>query len=228
MTASIPGAVTQPLGKTTLVTRADVPVVLSANRTTDCRTALTRGLKEYLEQLDVIALGGRQVKFKKVLETWGEPETPSEMPSAVVYSLDAGIYEASNFKPVVSARDRLPDGSYLLKYSEYATSLMVETWINDPKARIDFVAALEDAFDPVDFMGGFRLDLPHYYGARAEFVLQKSAYADNQDDAMHRHRIAQFTLTGRVSKLKPMSYPIAKPKARIEVVENNFDPSLLR
>lgn len=229
MTTPATEPVRPPQGATRLLLNAAEKTDFSAVRETDCRTALTRGLKEYVEQLSGIAPGGREVVFKQVLQTWAEPETPSRFPSAVVYGTVDGTYDASRFTPGVNAKHRIPapDGRYLMQMAEYVTDLSLEVWCTDPAERADFAMFLEDALNPTDFMYGFRLVLPHYFNARASFEMKALAYADTEEEAKRRYRRAVFTLEGRVPLIKLVGFPLAKPEKRLDVVDSssgNPDP----
>lgn len=199
MAATDPRLVLPPAGGTALVTRPGVAEVLTTRAETDCRTALTRGLKEYAEQLVIDWPGGRQSRFVRVLDTWAAPEDFAEFPAAVLDAFGPGTYEAHNLAPqtmFVQGTQRLA----LRKASEYSVQLRLAAWSNDPQERMALVAMLERAFDPVDWMTGFLLDLPHYHGARGHFLKLDSDYADGVTDAHRRVRVATFTLQASVSQ----------------------------
>lgn len=204
-----------------LVTSPSGTITLTSNRETDCRTALTRGVADYLRSMSIDMPRGRQLAFKKVLNTWAEPESPAEYPSAIVYSTGQGTYDASRFTPGVSNRCKLPepDGRYFVELADFVLDLTVELWTTDPNERVGLVKMVEDAFNPVDFMYGFRMDLPHYYGARASYEMKALSYVESEDDSARRYRRAMFTLGGRVPLIKLVEFPTAKPKARVEVFE---------
>ena len=227
MTVAVQGALLPPAGKTRLVVSQETPTSWTVNHETDCRSALVRGLKEYLESMSTVTPGGRKIQFKKVVETWAEPEDPSEYPSAVVSPEGTGEYDASSFTPVLQVKDRLPapdDTRSLLKLSEFTTNLILEVWTSDPRERQAFSAMLEDALNPVDFMHGFRLDLPFYYGQRAEYSLISSVYVDGEEDAIRRHRKLRFTLTGQISQVRVVGYPAAQPRAQLSAIGPNVIP----
>ena len=211
-----------PQGLTRLLLDPAEKTEFTANKETDCRTALTRGLKEYIEQMRGAAPGGREIIFKQVLQTWAEPELPARYPSAIVYGMVEGTYDASRFTPGVSAGHRIPepDGRFLMQMAEYVADLTLEVWCTDPNERMDFAMFLEDALNPTDFMYGFRLVLPHYFNARASFEMKALAYADTEEEAKRRYRRAVFTLEGRVPLIKLVGIPLAIPQHRLDVVES--------
>lgn len=207
--------------KATLVVDTDVQrQAPSLVRETDTRTALTRGVSEYLAQLVFEAQGGRQLRFDKVLSTWAEPEDNARFPRATVYADDAGIYDASNFTPQPpNTGNQIPGtNKYLVKAAEFTLEVKVEIWANDPTARREIVAGMESAFNPVDWMYGFMLDLPFYYGERAVFELKSMRYLDTEEDAMRRYRKAVFILSGQVSSVNVFEYPAAKPFFRLDAI----------
>jgi len=204
------GAIGMPSSSVRVVLAADDEGTgLTAHQETDCRTALTRGLAAYVAPLSIQLPGGRALRFKQVLGEWAEPEVPSRFPSAVVYAVGSGTYDADSFTPRVNERNRLatPDGRYLLRLAEFVIELQVAVWCTDPTERQGMVALLEQALNPTDFMYGFRLDLPHYFNARASFEMKGMEYRDSEEDAIKRRRIAVFTLEGRVPLMKIVSVP---------------------
>lgn len=191
------------IGKARLVTDPS-PGVLTAYREGDARTALTRGLAEYLESIVVNAMGGRQLRFKQVLRSWAEPEQESKYPSAIVYSQVPGTYDASRFTPGVAAKNRiaLPDGRYVVALAEYVQNLTVEIWCTDPSERSELVTAVELAMNPLDFMYGLLLELPYYYNQRAVYEMLDMRYLDSEEDAMRRYRKAAFSVTAQIPLIR--------------------------
>jgi hypothetical protein len=211
-----------PARPTRLITDPDDRQVLSVNRETDCRTALTRGLKEYLEQLSIEMPGGRQLRFREVKETWAEPVEPAVYPSATVYAVGEGDYDWTVMAPrvarVSTARASGPASDRVLLFvAEYVLDITVEIWCTDPKERMALVAMCEDAFDPVDFMVGFRLELPHYHNIRATYEKKDMAYQDFESNAKQRWRVARFTVNGKVAQVR-LSTPIPNARPRIDLV----------
>ena len=174
--------------------------VFSNHRETDTRTALTRGLAEYLETLTIDWVGGRQSRFVKVFQTWAEPESMIDYPSAVVYASESGNYEDSVLSPTTI---KIPDSSlYLREVAELKLPMTIEVWSNDPKERMALSAMLEDALDPHEFMTGLRLELPHYHNQRATYEKMSMTYEDAPDTAQRRWRKAVFSVTGHITQLR--------------------------
>ena len=70
---------------TALVSDPDTREAITARRETDARTALTRGLADYLRDLSITWEAGREVTLLRVLEAWAQPEELSKFPSAAIY-----------------------------------------------------------------------------------------------------------------------------------------------
>lgn len=189
-----------PQGKTRLVLPGDMQV-LSGIQETDVRTALTRGIKEYIEQLDITFVGGTYSRFQKVFQTWSEPEDPAQYPGACVYSTMPGDFDASAFSPRLAAASTLGPNQYLRKSSEYVLELIVDVYATSPQERMALSVLLERAFNPTDDMYGFWLELPHYFNARATFSLETSEYVDDIANAQARRRRVLLGLTATVPVL---------------------------
>ena len=208
-----------PVGETTLVLEPGVEPIITA-RCDDCdaKTALARGLAEYAGSLSAQSQG-RPVRFRKVFEAWPQSEERVEFPSAVVLMPMPGEYVSRGLSPVISAADQFgePDGRYLVCQSEMNIEARLAIWTDDPPSRAALSKMLEDAFAPVDWMAGFQLDLPHYYGARSVWEMKSSSIEDSEENAARRHRIAAFVLRGRVPVLRIASPPEFKPRAEVGV-----------
>lgn len=206
-----------------ILDEGDVGTGYTANQECDCRTALTRGVAAYIAPLSILMPGGRELRFKQVLGEWSEAEMPSKFPSAVVYAVGSGTYDADAFTPRINEQNKLaaPDGRYMMRFAEFVLEMQVAVWCTDSAERMGLVALLEQAFNPTSFMYGFRLDLPWYFNARASFELKGLEYRDSEEDAMKRRRIAVFTLEGRVPLMRVVSVPIMAtgPKYVLTVVE---------
>lgn len=198
-------------GSTSLILDPETGPVYTANRETDSRTAVMRGMAEYLETMSY-SQEGVPYSFQKVFQNWAEPEDISIFPSAAVYALEEGKYDSSKFSPVVDPSMQLPepDGRYVTMPTELMQEFIVEIWANPPNARGVLVQMLEDASNPVDWMYGFRLALPHYYGAIATYELLGVSYEDNELAAQQRFRKAAL----RYSAVMPVIQLLDRPKLR--------------
>jgi hypothetical protein len=192
---------------------------LTANRETDARTALTRGLAEYIATLQIEAPGGRHQAFAQVFDTWPEQEEIASYPSAAVYAVDLASYDASQFTPSVGSKVAVTGGQFLLAGTEFVLPILLDVWAQDPEQRQILVAMIEDAFVPVDWRYGPLLELPHYFGARGAYELMQGGYIDDEIKSQQRVRRAHFQVTGRVRMHRIATFAEAKPQARIAVSE---------
>ena len=195
----------------------------TGNKETDTRSALTRGLAEYMSDLVVESPSGRQLRFQEVFSSWAEPEDGARYPSAIAYTTTNGTYEAKALSPSVAPNCKIPepDGRYLVSPSDYVDDVVVEIWATDPEERMILVGALEDAFNPFTGQYGFTLGLPHYHNVRATFEPLQMGYMDSETDATQRSRRAMFTLNGRLPLIKLASFPGAKPRPDVVAVGPN-------
>lgn len=191
-----------------LITRPSQQQVLTGNRETDARTALKRGLKNYLESLSFTAFGGREVSFNKVFDVWADHEEKAVFPSAIVHSVGEGTYDAAGLTPSIDSKCVTNDGAFLVKWAEYALNLRLEIWANDPEERIALMMMLEDALNPVDWMAGAKIELPHYHNQFAIYELKSSLFPDSETNVLSRTRLAYLTVTGQVSVVRCTSLPL--------------------
>jgi hypothetical protein len=181
---------------------------LTANQETDARTALTRGMKEYLESLATVSFGAtpRAFTFKRVFDTWPESEDKIQFPSAAVLGVGAGSYDASSFTPGAAVQVL---GGTLLKLSELTQPIEITVWNTDGVQRASATMLLESALSPVNFMYGVRLELPHYFNARATYEPVAVDYDDSPEDALRRYRRTRVRLSATVPVIKSVSLPLA-------------------
>ncbi len=204
-----------PAGGTRLIVEAMDKESLTSHRETDTRTATTRGMREYLEQLGLF-WAGRTLRFARVVEAWAEPEQSAAYPMAIVHAVgDAHPdREQARLTPRVT---QLGDGVAVAVVSEFASQITVEAWATDPVERAGLSAMLEDAFAPVEWMSGFRLELPHYHGARSTWEVTGTRYVDTADDAQRRLRRVQFDLAVTVPQIRVVGkLPLMQTRARVE------------
>lgn len=213
-----PDLVPVPDGRTRLVSRRRSPApVLTGNRECDAVTALKRGLREYLEQVS-LDFAGVRVRFERVLEQWAETEEVMRLPAAVIQARDEATYESTGFTPSV-VEVALPGlaSQYLVKYSEVIAPLVIEIHTSSPEERSQVSMLLEDALNPVEFMYGFQLDLPHYFNQRAVYEPVKTQQLDSEDAARRRWRPGSVFLTGQLSLYRVRSLPTLRPQLSVTV-----------
>lgn len=201
--------ITAPPGKTRLITQAGDLEVLSGIQLTDARTAMCRGVQEYLQTLSTPWVGGRDLRFEKVLHTWAQSEDPAVYPSACVYAPGPGTYDASSYTSALKNVDIGPN-QYLRKPCELMLDLIVEIYCTAPDERVAISAMMENALNPGDFMYGFLLELPHYFNTRAIYEPTSHEYADEAGDAKRRIRrlLIGITATMPVLQLRGFVAPI--------------------
>jgi hypothetical protein len=201
-----PPDIPPPVGGTTLVLRPGGSSPISLYRETDTRTAMTRGLKEYLEQLELPWPGGRTERFRQVFSTWAEPEDSTVYPSACVYSPEKNVYGGRGDQDApMSPQIFTVDDYQVARTTECVMRLSVDVWTQDPVQREIMCALLEDALWPVDWMAGFHLVLPHYHGVTASYLAVDSGYIDTEEDDARRYRKATFVVEARMAQLRVLN-----------------------
>lgn len=194
--------------RTTLVLTPAERVTYTPRVETDVRTAVTRGLAEYLETLGTEGIGrARTFRFARVLDTWAEAEEIGKFPSACVYAVGDLTYDASRMTPKVINEAKFTSPvtkktSYLAALSELSLELNVELYANDPVERMACVKLVEDGLNPVHWMYGARLVLPHYHGAHATYELMRCSYRDDSDGSQRRLRAASFSIQATCLQLR--------------------------
>jgi len=162
----------------------------------------------------MVADGGREVRFSKILEVYAEPEVPSTYPAAIIYASQPGEYDADAFTPQTIVLD---SGLVLRSVSEYVQPIDLEVWATDPKERMVLAMLLEDQLNPVEWMTGLLLELPHYFNSRASYEVNNMAYLDSSEDSQRRWRKAAFSITARVTQYRPLDRSLPRLKPRLDV-----------
>ena len=191
-----------PPGRTRLIKEAGDLQVFNTIQKTDARTAITRGLQEYLQTLEYVADGGRLMKFATVLNTWASAEDTAQYPGACVYAPGPATYDSSSFTNSLKAKGTNEANVYLRKPCEIQMDIIIEIYCTSTDQRHAISAMMELALNPTDFMYGFLLELPHYFNARAIFEPTSSEYVDDPVDAKQRKRRLLFGLTGTMPVLQ--------------------------
>lgn len=212
-------------GGTRLVTDPDRRSTPSLRRDCDAVTALKRGLREYLEQCSV-EVWGERVRFETVTDVWADPEDQSAYPGCSVQTSGEARYDGGRLTPklvpvAVGPELATDEGrrSYLVRYSEVAVSLVIELHTSAPEQRIACAMLLEDALNPVEWMSGFQLELPHYFNQRGVFEPVTSQMGDNMDDARRHYRPGSVILTGQIPMVRARSLPLLRPRLDLTVTE---------
>jgi len=194
---------------TTLVTDLSVPATRTIREETDSVWAMRRGLREYLAQAQKV-IAGQVVQFIEVFEEWATTEDVSiRYPSAAVLLADGlSTFDASDFSPRIHPDDKLPDGRYVVKTAEVSTDFIIEIHCSEPGDRVGVAMLMEETLNPVDFMYGFVLELPFYFGQRALFQTASFTATDTEASARHGVRPLLYRVSGSISVVRPRSYPV--------------------
>lgn len=173
--------------------------ILTYTRNADCQTALARSLAEYLESGVINWQGGRQIRFKKVIVQWAEPEIPAEWPSCAVLATSPADYDSSIPKTFyVDAAGKQAARSIGILTQNFT----VIVWATDPAERAGLTSMLEDMLEPFDWMSGVRLKVPAYYGVHATYLKRTVQFDDDSSAAQKRWRRAIFSIDGAIPQLK--------------------------
>lgn len=191
--------------------------ILTYTRTQDCQTALARSLAEYLEGGVIDWQGGRQLKFKKVVVQWAEPEMPSEWPSCAVLAVTPADYDSqipSTFYIDENARQAARGVGIL------SQNFQVIVWANDPVERAGLVSMLEDMLEPYDWMSGLRLKVPSYFNTHATYLKRSVQFDDDPTNAQRRWRRAIFSIDGSIVQLRLIGkVPAMVPIVQVDATE---------
>lgn len=213
---------------TILVSASSMEQKFTTNRECDAQQAMARGLADYVRPMSVIMPGGRELKFENVYDSYADLEATSTYPSAAVYTEEDASYGGGTESPITPqvhvideaqfARDG--NGDTLITASELVQEFLVDVWANDQEARTGLTMLLQDAFvNPLDWMTGFRLELPHYCGIRATFEVPDShRYIDTDTDKARRYYRVLFRIKGRVPVVRPKTYARLNSRARLDSV----------
>lgn len=197
-----------PIGQTRAILAPGDREALSTYCEEDVRTAIARGLREYLEQLE-IDWKGRPLRFVEVAQTWADNEQPAKFPAAVLVASEQLVYDRSNLSPQVI---RAASGEGLRLVCEGVQQFRLVIWANDKVERAGLVAMVETAMTPTTWMYGLRLELPFYFNARAVYEPLGVSYDDASDATQKRWRIATMAITG----VLPQIAFTPRPKAKVE------------
>jgi hypothetical protein len=181
-------------------------------RETDCRTALARGLREYIEDNHSIQwAAGKEVSFLNVLEIWGAPEFPAKFPSCVVNGAGDGTYVGNQLNPSLVECSDIP-GTYVRVRGDFEQTFDLIVWATDDVARMALTSHLESLLNPVDWMDGLRLELPFFFGARATYIATSPVYQDAEDSSSRKLRVGLIRVIANVGDILP---DVARPNVKV-------------
>lgn len=208
---------------TQLVREQSQPVPHVLNRECDAQKAVVRGLAEYLRGRK-LEINGAVLQLLAVREEWGVPAESAKYPSGGVKALGDYVYGNEERLPQVINDVTAQPGRFLVRSCEVDVELGLEVWARNPEERAQLGILLEEAFYPVDWMSGFRLWLPHYFGTTASYVLTRGGREDDENSAQRRQWRTQYTLTAHVAVLRLGRFAEADPQTRTRVESPN-DPA---
>lgn len=203
--------------QTELITDPNVLQVFTATRKTDAHSAIVRGITEYLAGLRAETVDGKLLKFERVLEDWADLEQDHKFLTAAVYTQEPGIYDDSSFSGSVHVT---PENARLRVVSNMTQLVTIEVMCTSRAERVAVAMMLEDALDPVDWMTGARLLLPHYHGAHMTLLKESMDYGDSEDKARKRWRMIQLQVMASIPQVRfDGVVPALDIRTRVEVTE---------
>jgi len=130
--------------------------------------------------------------------------------------VDYGADDAS-FQMLYSPADDDPEGGAIMGSGEIKQTLSVHIWTDEDAIRENALMMVEDALDPVEWMTGFMLEMPHYYNLRAVYSVERMTYEDSPDDNARRYRKLLFSIVSHSPKARRFVLPRLDPRAVVEV-----------
>lgn len=189
----------------------------TAREESDVHTAICLGLAGYLMTLSS-AIDGRFISFSRVVGDWADYDDGAvPAPAATVGSVEMGTYSELSLgaalpeKIGADGKGRLVT---LISNSIYEIEqLLVTVMCEDKIQRAGVRQMLEGAFQPVDWMAGFRLRLPRYHNAIAEYLLVAAQQPDASDTAGTSVWPLIMRLTAQCPVYHTRILPLARPIA---------------
>lgn len=201
-----------------LVLNRDVRPVLTANRECSSIRAPVVALADYLQTLRCPVGDGKHVSFETVKAYRAEPEDEAEYPAACVFPEGEASYsEDENLQQYADESLRVSESSVLLMASEVLQTLQVHVWTNEEAHRDQLLMMVEDAMDPVEWMGGFLLEMPHYHGGRALYASKQMTIEDNDGDNLRRFRKLAWRVQVRSPRYRLHEMAKINPLVSLEV-----------
>jgi hypothetical protein len=202
-----------------LVEERGIQVLPTSTRECSAARAVCRALAEYLETLTFPVTGGLQQKFAVVRDLRAEPEDLGKYPGACVFPDGEAQYgtEEGSLQPIYDESGVLLDGTQLFLMGEIREDLQVHVWTNEVEHREYVLMMLEDAMNPVEWMSGFFLDMPHYHNLRASYQLMSMGYEDVDSDNQRRYRKCTLRVQATCPYARVFDLQRIRPRAAVEV-----------
>lgn len=197
-----------------LVTSANDKQKLTEIREVSAARAPVRALADYIRSLQFPIDGGRNTTFSVVREMKAEPEANASYPAACVFV--EGVDYDTDTQSLEQYQDaQFANGGVYIS-GDLRAEANVHIWTTEDFHRENALMALEDAANPVDWMAGFRLEMPFYYNLRADYMLLNLQYEDSDADNQRRYR----KLLAKVKIVSPyaqfIKLPYLKPRAVVD------------
>lgn len=205
-------------GRTRLITSPTDLQVYTFDREADTRSALARGLQEYLETASIDWFDGNRFEFREVHRTWAAPEDPALFPAASVVAAVPAEYEDDRLgsPQLITLEDGT--GRRIKIVAEMMQQFDLWIWGSTDNERAAMTAVVEDMLEPNDWMTGLRLELPFYFNSRATYEKVDIVYDDGEGGTQRRWRKSIMSITGNLSQIVPISpIPDMNPRLVVEV-----------
>jgi hypothetical protein len=200
----------------------DQRIKLSARWDADVHSAVVEGLAAYVSGLQT-AIAGRVIFITRVITHWAFPgDGPVQSPAGAVYSIETGVYEGNQPGAPENIEAAHPNKRITLSSPAIyeLDGLQVSVICEDDVQRRGVRHMLEDAFYPTTWMEGFRLILPRYHNAVAEFQLKGAQQPDASDEALSGRRPLVMTLKATCPVYRVHEMPLAHIAATTKITSN--------
>lgn len=187
--------------KARLITNPRDEKELTARRQDCCIQACVRGMADYLETLSINS-DGRLLKFKAVYDKVPAPEKRAVWPAAAVLSEGECTYEDTQLGSASHSVISDQDARRVTSPADMRVILRITVWATDPVERSALTAMVEDALNPVDWMGGVRLELPYYHMVRADYSVVGCELQEDEALTQQGFRKASFRVQATIPLVK--------------------------
>lgn len=152
--------------------------------------------------------------FKSFFSQWATPSDDKGFPTGVVALAGEATADGEKLVPAVDDEPIADDAGVkwlLSSPTSYTLPLRVAITVTTKEQRKTVARALEAHLNPVVWMSGFRLEIPDYHGAVAQFLPQGMSFADSPVSAARR----LLALVFRVQASMPVILPVKRKTMRV-------------
>jgi len=199
-----------------LVTDRTSRIVYTLNRETSCIRAPVVALASYIEELAAAQSDTQYTQLKSVTPFKAEPEQQADYPAACVFP-DGDAEHEEETLGMYNDENMIVGDTALILTGEISQMLTIHLWANEEAQRDMFLLMLEDGLFPVEWMPGFSLDMPHYYGSRAVYLPRQVTVEDSDQDNIRRYRKLIWRVQVRSPRLREFKIPRIRPVPVVEV-----------